>query len=425
MLRYIYRNSSALVRFLLILQLHLSRPQRRHITNVMDALLVCEDSKTLSALHRQLVKPPSDVYALCDCFRASPWSGADVRTSSRKELVDWAFQLTGPPKNGTVVYLKIDDSLTEKDRETEHLEAVDWHCDYRLSTKKKKVYKKGLVHVHLSLQVGTIEITVNWRLYLRERTVRRLNRQRAKDQRLKFRSKYRLAREMLLDIVPLIPDGYTTYVLFDSWYASAKLIRLCKMRLGCEVICAVKSNRHVDGITLCEHNRTLRHHPYERITLPGATGQQTTYLVRSLTGRMNNMPFTVRVFVSKRYYGDGSPCYFLSTDTDLSAQKVFGHYQRRWSVEVDNLYLKTRLGLGDFRVQSVEAIEKWYALVFLTYAYLQRRLEEERSERIRTIADVIRLHQQEHLVIVFRRACFLARRTKDIHTAIDRFFQSR
>jgi len=425
MLRAIYRNSTALVKFLLALQLHLSRPQRRHITNVMDALLVCEEAKTLSALHRQLVKPPADVYALCDCFRASPWSGADVRTSSQTELVAWAFQLAGPPKNGTVVYLKIDDSLTEKDRETEHLEAVDWHCDYRLSTKKKKVYKKGLVHVHLTLQVGTIAVTVNWRLYLRECTVRRLNRQRPKDHRLKFRSKYRLARAMLLEIVPLIPDGYTIYALFDSWYASSGLIRLCKMRLGCEVICAVKSNRHVNGIALREHNRTLRHCPYERVTLPGATGQPTTYLVRSITGRMNNLPFTVRVFVSKRHYGDGSPCYFLSTVIELPAQEVFEHYQGRWSVEVDNFYLKTRLGLGDFRVQSVEAIEKWYALVFLTYAYLQRRLVEERSDQIRTIADVIRQHQREHLAIVLRMACVLSRRTTHMHTAIDRFFQSR
>jgi hypothetical protein len=391
----------------------------------MDALLVCEEPKTLSALHRQLVKPPSDVYAVCDCFRASPWSGAEVRASSQEELVDWAFRLAGPPTSGTAVYVKIDDSLTEKAAKTESLEAVDWHCDYRASTKTHKVYKKGLVHVHLTLQVGTIEVTVNWRLYLRERTVRRLNRQRPKDQRLRFRSKYRLARAMLLEIVPLIPEAYRIYVLFDSWYASASLIKLCKVRLGCEVICAVKSNRLLDGTSLRNHNRTLRHHPYERVTLPGATGQATTYLVRSLTGRMTDMPFTVRVFVSKRHYGDGSPCYFMSTDLDLSAQEVCDHYQRRWSVEVDNFYLKTRLGLGDFRVQSVEAIEKWYALVFLTYAYLQRRLAEERSEQIRTIADVIRRHQQEHLAIVLRMACVLARRTKDIHAAIDRFFQAR
>ncbi len=30
---------------------------------------------------------------------------------------------------------------------------------------------------------------------------------------------------MLAELEPLIPDGYPVYVLFDSWYASAKLIK--------------------------------------------------------------------------------------------------------------------------------------------------------------------------------------------------------
>jgi len=58
--------------------------------------------------------------------------------------------------------------------------------------------------------------------------VRRINRQRAKGQRLKFQSKYRLARAMLAEIAPLLPDDFQVYVLFDSWYFSAKLIRYCR-----------------------------------------------------------------------------------------------------------------------------------------------------------------------------------------------------
>ena len=49
-------------------------------------------------------------------------------------------------------------------------------------------------------------------------------------------------------------------------------------------------------------------------------------------------------------------------------------YQKRWPIEVDNFYVKQHLGLADFRVQSYEATEKWFAVVFLALAFLQWRL---------------------------------------------------
>ena len=87
MLRQIFKNSKRLEAFLLALHLNLYEPQRRHITNILDALLVCDEKKSLSALHRQLVNPPSDVYALCDCFRDSPWEGAYLRQQAQPYLV--------------------------------------------------------------------------------------------------------------------------------------------------------------------------------------------------------------------------------------------------------------------------------------------------------------------------------------------------
>ena len=41
------------------------------------------------------------------------------------------------------------------------------------------------------------------RLYLREKTVRRLNRQRPAEKRLHFRTKYALARQMLVELEQL------------------------------------------------------------------------------------------------------------------------------------------------------------------------------------------------------------------------------
>jgi len=48
----------------------------------------------------------------------------------------------------------------------------------------------------------------NYLLYLREKTVRRLNRKREKKTRLHFRSKYRIARTILEQLRPLLPQGW-------------------------------------------------------------------------------------------------------------------------------------------------------------------------------------------------------------------------
>ncbi len=56
MLTRIVHNSPKLCAFFDSLNYDLSKPQRQHMLNLMDALLVCEDTKTLAALQRLLRK---------------------------------------------------------------------------------------------------------------------------------------------------------------------------------------------------------------------------------------------------------------------------------------------------------------------------------------------------------------------------------
>ena len=94
-----------------------------------------------------------------------------------------------------------------------------------------------------------------------------------------------------------------------------------------------------------------------------------------------------------------------TADTEL-AQQILNKYQKRWPVEVDNYYVKQLLGLGDSRVQSYEAMEKWFALVFLAYTFLQWRLNHAApEENFKTIADAIRTHRQEHARHMLGAAC--------------------
>jgi len=59
MLTRIVHNSAKLCTLVDQLDLNLSKPQRQHLLNLADALLVCEDEQTLAALQRQFLKAPA------------------------------------------------------------------------------------------------------------------------------------------------------------------------------------------------------------------------------------------------------------------------------------------------------------------------------------------------------------------------------
>lgn len=81
MLTRIVHNSPQVCAFYDQLHLKLSKPQRHHLLNLMDALLVCEDEKTLAALQRQFISAP-DASNLADFLRISPWQVEDVGRQS-------------------------------------------------------------------------------------------------------------------------------------------------------------------------------------------------------------------------------------------------------------------------------------------------------------------------------------------------------
>jgi hypothetical protein len=100
MLTHILHNSVKLCTFLDQLHIDLSKPQRQHVLNMADALLVCEDTKTLAALQRQFIEAP-DASNMADFLRISPWQADDMRTALQANQVTWAIahaERTGAPK---------------------------------------------------------------------------------------------------------------------------------------------------------------------------------------------------------------------------------------------------------------------------------------------------------------------------------------
>jgi hypothetical protein len=421
MLTRIVHNSAKLCTFIDQLNLDLSRPQRQHILNLADALLVCEDEKTLAALQRQFIEAP-DASNMADFLRISPWKAKDLRNALHINQVNWAVaqaEQLGLPK---VLYINIDDSLGEKDKDTRHLEAVDWFHDHSESTPGKPVFKNAFCYLAANLRIGKMVVTVDLRLYMRAKTVRRLNRHRKPGQRIPFRSKNSLAISILAALRPLLPAGWVVYVQFDSWYASEQLINYVHHQ-GWHVTCGLKHNRRLNGKRLDQIASALRHRRYTHVQVTAADGNKTTYYVRQTTGRLLKVPFNVRVFFSKRHPREKSPAYFMSTDLTRSAQQALQGYSGRWSCEVGNFYLKTQLGLADFRVRAYQAVDKYLVVVLMTWAYVEHRFEQERSAQIKTYGDLIRRHRDEHAVEWLTGAIQMMQETGDIQQVLHRYLR--
>ena len=421
MLTRILHNSEKLCTFLNQLDIELSQPQRRHILNMADALLVCEDKKTLAALQRQFVEAP-DASNMADCLRISPWQANDVRAALRAHQVAWLMaeaERTGASK---VIYINIDDSLGEKDKNTQHLEPVAWFYDHSESTKTQPRYKNAFCYVVCTMRMGSNVATVDLQLYLRQKTVRRLNRKRPKEQRLRFRSKYRIARQMLVELSALLPKGWRVYVQFDSWYASQRLIKYVR-RQGWHATCGLKSNRKLNGTRIDSHAKKLKHRWYTQVRVTTTDGDKRTYYVRRLEGRLAQVPFDVRVYFSKRHPREKSPAYIACTDLACSAKQALQGYTWRWSCETVNFYLKTQLGLEDFRVQSCEAVDKYIVVVLLAWAYVEQRFALERSAQVETYGDIVRLHRDEHAIVWLAGAIHMAVETGDTDLVLQHFLR--
>jgi hypothetical protein len=407
---WIVAHSDALCNFVLPLLVELNGSQQRHALNVVAALLVCTRLKhrTLTALTRVLRVPHADHFACADFFRDSAWPADQVQ----QRLVRCLLQTVAQIQRVTgwrLLFLSLDDALAPKDVATTALDAVTFHHDHVEQRQQKKHYTNASRYVTVHLQLGAVQLTLAWRLYLSRKQVQRLNRARrdTPQPRLTYHSLVELAEAMLDEIAPQLPTACRVYVLFDSWYDGRHLEHFIQLH-GWHWICATKSNRVVNNRPLCQWWTSLGQQRITPVVVRSAT-RSRTYAARFVVGRVRRYPAPVIAIISKRARRDRHPAYFLCSDITLSVRTILKYYGYRWQAEVDNWYLKERFGLADYRLQSYEAILRWHTLVFAAYAFVQYRrvrpLLTNPKAALPDLPDVLATHQHEHLR---QTVCYIA-----------------
>jgi hypothetical protein len=324
------------------LNLDLSKPQRQHMLNLADALLVCEAEKTLAALQRQVIAAP-DASNMADFLRISPWKAEDVRSAVRISQVSWAVpqaERLGLPK---VLYINIDDSLSEKDKDTRHLEPVDWFHDHSESTRSKPVFKNAFCYLTANLRIGKMVVTVDLRLYLREK-----NRAAAQPS-----APSRAAHPLSQQKQPGQKHPGRLATLAARRLGRLRAVRqLVRFRTIDQICPPPRLARHLRSQTQPQAQRRVlrqsrklpprsdRFRSQAQAVHPRSgdrCGREQNHLLcapdhRSLAEGSLRCP-RVLLETAPR---EKSPAYFMSTDLTRSAQQALQGYSGRWSCEVGN-----------------------------------------------------------------------------------------
>lgn len=361
-----------------------SKPQRKYFVTVLLGLMLCQESRTLSGLARQLADSPP-LWGLSRFLSASPWSPTTLAKSwqeyfrtqleplVRAELAQRRAaqkKKRGRPKRPLVTGYLIGDDSTMSKRRGQKMAALGHHYS---STEGKPVTGHSLV-MGLYVLLGR-HCPLQPQLYRQQSVCER--------EGVAFQSKIALMVDLILTFVPV--PGTTTHVLVDSWYA-AKVIWQAARARGFLITTGLKANRavRIDDPTaptgwrwqrLSDYLEGVAQASYQKVWWPAQDGGRWVY-VHILDTRVRKLYRCQVVMVRESLEAPLTQARFwASSELQADATTLVAHIAARWQVEVLFADTKELLGLDHYQLMSATAIVRFWTLVMAAYLFL----DEERA----------------------------------------------
>jgi SRSO17 transposase len=195
----------------------------------------------------------------------------------------------------------------------------------------------------------------------------------------RFHTKIRLAKKILQSL--RLPVACKLYVLADSWYWCKELALLCRS-YGYHMISQMKSNSVVweKGKRTPVAELASRTPAFREVSVFLYGKNKTLQIAKFIAVVKGFGPVAVVVVKEKRK----KIRYLVSTNFLLPALEVVKFYAHRWKIEQMIKDLKQRLGLGDYQVRNLQAIQRHVAVVLLSYftLILLKILQWRKDKRI-------------------------------------------
>ena len=244
----------------------------------------------------------------------------DQRLEWQTLLSSLVLRIVGKLHDG---FLIIDDTVIDKSF-AKVIENLSW-----IFCSKKKSYVLGLNIVVLAWSNGSITIPLAVKIWKKDCK----------------KSKYDLALELLSyakSFLKLSPK----YVVFDSWYASKKILKRID-GYQWKFICRLRKNRKFNGAQLKRYKKN----PYWMEQ--GCIDQNLTVLI---------------VKHGKKYYA--------TNDLDLSKKELRHRYDTRWKIETMFRMLYDKLGMEECQARSLQAQIAHIHLCLMSFILLEKEKQE-------------------------------------------------
>jgi SRSO17 transposase len=180
-----------------------------------------------------------------------------------------------------------------------------------------------------------------------------------------FQTKITLAQKIIRALA--LPIPCRLYVLADSWYWAKTLVLVCR-KCGYHMISQLKSNsvlwirgKKTNVTSLLDLVSSFR-----EVSL-FVYGKTKTLRIAKFIGDIKGVGKVAVVVVKEKRK---KPIYLVCTNIHLPAIHIIKYYAKRWKIEQMIKDLKQRLGLGDYQVRDLQAIQRHVALVLLSYSVL-------------------------------------------------------
>ncbi len=180
-----------------------------------------------------------------------------------------------------------------------------------------------------------------------------------------FQTKITMAQRIIQRLQ--LPLPCKLYVLADSWYWAKTLASVCR-KCGYHMISQLKSTSvlWMDGKKTKVTTLSTLGSAYREVSL-FLYGKNKTLKIARFVGTIKGLGKVAVVVVKEKRK---KTSYLVSTNLHLSALDIIKYYAKRWKIEQMIKDLKQRLGLGDYQVRNLQAIQRHAALSLLSYALL-------------------------------------------------------
>lgn len=386
-----------------------SKPQFKYLVTVLLALILCQESRTLSGLMRQIAGGPS-VSGLSRFLSEAPWSVTEVAGCWYARFVAQMLPAVqaeharqrqdrpkrrGHPKATVVTGYLIGDDSTQYKPGGKKMEGMGYHYS---TTHETQVPGHSLVQ-GLYLLLGR-RCPLPPRLYRQQAVCER--------EGVPFVSKIDLMEQVIRTFEPVI--GTLTHVLMDAWYGEKRLWRAARDR-GFQITTGVKSNRRLRVADpqarsgwgwqrLSDYAAALTPDQYTKVLWPAQDEDEPREVyVHVVTTRLRKL-YQCQVIIARPSLECPPKAlrYWASSNLDADLLTLVGHSATRWTIEVFFGEAKDLLGLDHYQVMSATALLRFWTLVCLAYVFLeeQNALLRVAWQRHVTLGETRHLVQQRH-----------------------------